>query len=89
MCGVRDRWRVIRTSVSPRAFSREREHGSGHRLDSVTPFQGCGSIMDPDTASTWYRGPQTVVLLCGGDKRTQHRDIGRAKELAKEDRNGS
>jgi putative component of toxin-antitoxin plasmid stabilization module len=35
------------------------------------------------------RGPQTVVLLCGGDKSTQDRDIGRAKELAKEDRNGS
>ena len=35
------------------------------------------------------RGPQTVVLLCGGDKSTQDRDIGRAQELAKEDRNGS
>ena len=36
-----------------------------------------------------HRGPQTVVSLCGGDKSTQDRDIGRAKELAKEDRNGS
>jgi putative addiction module killer protein len=36
-----------------------------------------------------HRGPQTVVLLCGGDKSTQDRDVGRAKELAKEDRNGS
>jgi putative addiction module killer protein len=36
-----------------------------------------------------HRGPGTVVLLCGGDKSTQDRDIGRAKELAKEDRDGS
>ena len=35
-----------------------------------------------------HRGPQTVVLLCG-DKSTQDRDIGRAKELAKEDGDGS
>jgi len=36
-----------------------------------------------------HRSPETVVLLCGGDKSTQDRDIGRAKELAKEDRDGS
>ena len=36
-----------------------------------------------------HHGPQTVVLLRGGDKSTQDRDIGRARELAKEDRNGS
>jgi putative addiction module killer protein len=36
-----------------------------------------------------HRGPETVVLLCDGDKSTQDRDIGRAKELAKEDRDGS
>lgn len=36
-----------------------------------------------------HRGPETVVLLCGGDKSTQDRDIGRAKELAEEDRDGS
>jgi putative component of toxin-antitoxin plasmid stabilization module len=28
-----------------------------------------------------HRGPDTVVLLCGGDKSTQDRDIERAKEL--------
>jgi putative addiction module killer protein len=36
-----------------------------------------------------HRGPETVVLLCGGDKSTQDRDIGLAKELTKEDRDGS
>jgi len=30
------------------------------------------------------RGTQLVVLLCGGDKRTQDRDIAVAKKLAKE-----
>jgi putative addiction module killer protein len=30
------------------------------------------------------RGDAVVVLLCGGDKRSQHRDIARALELAKE-----
>jgi putative addiction module killer protein len=28
------------------------------------------------------RGPALIVLLCGGDKRTQERDIETAKELA-------
>jgi len=30
------------------------------------------------------RGDVVVVLLCGGDKRTQHRDIARAVALARE-----
>ena len=28
------------------------------------------------------RGPVVVVLLCGGDKKTQHADIAKAKKLA-------
>jgi putative addiction module killer protein len=28
------------------------------------------------------RGAAVVILLCGGDKRTQHRDVRRAQELA-------
>ena len=34
------------------------------------------------------RGNALVVLLCGGDKRTQSRDIETAKRLASEWRNG-
>jgi putative addiction module killer protein len=30
------------------------------------------------------RGNTVVILLCGGDKRTQDRDIARALELAQE-----
>lgn len=30
------------------------------------------------------RGPILIVLLCGGDKDTQHKDVARAKTLAKE-----
>lgn len=30
------------------------------------------------------RGPVVVLLLCGGDKRTQDRDIKRAVQIAKE-----
>jgi putative addiction module killer protein len=30
------------------------------------------------------RGPAIVILLCGGDKRTQARDIRRALELARQ-----
>ena len=29
-----------------------------------------------------YRGAQIVILLCGGDKRTQSKDIKRAERLA-------
>jgi putative addiction module killer protein len=30
------------------------------------------------------RGAALILLLCGGDKSTQHKDIGAAKRLAKE-----
>lgn len=30
------------------------------------------------------RGTTPVILLCGGDKSTQNKDIAKAKELAKE-----
>jgi len=32
-----------------------------------------------------YRGPKIVVLLCGGDKRRQSRDIERAQKLTEQD----
>jgi putative addiction module killer protein len=35
------------------------------------------------------RGKIVVVLLCGGNKQTQHEDIARAKNLAKEWNDGA
>ena len=32
-----------------------------------------------------YRGPEIVILLCGGNKRTQRQDIKRAQDLAEQD----
>jgi putative addiction module killer protein len=32
-----------------------------------------------------YRVAEIVILLCGGDKRTQRRDIKRAQDLAEQD----
>jgi putative addiction module killer protein len=32
-----------------------------------------------------YRGSDIAILLCGGDKRTQRRDIKRAQDLAEQD----
>jgi putative addiction module killer protein len=32
-----------------------------------------------------HRGSKVVILLCGGDKRSQSRDIKRARELAEQD----
>jgi putative addiction module killer protein len=35
------------------------------------------------------RGPVVVILLCGGDKTTQSRDIATARALAREDDHGA
>lgn len=37
----------------------------------------------------WQRGNEVVILLCGGDKRTQNRDIAFAKRLKGEIDRGS
>ena len=43
----------------------------------------CGSITGPGYRVYYInRGAEIVILLCGGDKRTQRQDIKRAQELA-------
>jgi putative addiction module killer protein len=43
----------------------------------------CGSIMGRGYRIYYvHRGAQIVILLCGGDKRTQQQDIKRAQKLA-------
>jgi putative addiction module killer protein len=60
------------------------EHGNAGDVRNVG-----GSIMEMRIAygpgyRLYYvnRGATIVILLCGGDKRTQRRDIKRARELA-------
>ncbi len=56
----------------------------------MTASANYGSIMGLATGSISYSGGQTLlVILCGGDKGSQDRDIAAAKVLAKETFNGS
>ena len=87
LAGLRDRAAVARVNVRIRRLS------LGNPGD-VRPVGAGISELRVDYGPGYrvyliHRGPQTVVLLCGGDKSTQDRDIEHAKELAKEDRNGS
>ena len=87
LAGFRDRAAVARINVRIRRLS------LGNPGDVRSVGAGVSELrIDHGPGYRVYlihRGPQTVVSLCGGDKSTQDRDIGRAKELAKEDRNGS
>jgi putative addiction module killer protein len=85
--GLRDRAAVARINVRIRRLS------LGNPATYVPLGRGVSELrIDYGPGYRIYflhRGPETVLLLCGGDKTTQDRDIGRAKELAKEDRDGS
>jgi hypothetical protein len=64
----------------------------GLRGAELAAAPGCCDPPDYRPACGIYfllSGPETAVLLCGGDKGTQDRDIERAKEPAKEDRDGT
>jgi putative addiction module killer protein len=75
-----------------------REYRSGFRrltlglFGDAKFFDGIGELrIDYGPGYRLYfmrRGNTVVLLLCGGDKSTQKRDIQRAKELAEEERNG-
>jgi len=47
-------------------------------------------LLTTETFDSWLRrlrdkqGVEVVILLCGGDKKSQQKDIGRAKLMAKE-----
>jgi putative addiction module killer protein len=52
---------------------------------SVAVFMKCASITAPGYRVYYtHFGPVVVVLLCGGDKRTQLADIKRAARIAEE-----
>ena len=57
-------------------------------LGDVIYFDGIGEMRidyGPGVSIVFFeRGEQLVILLCGGDKDTQKRDIKRAKEMTRE-----
>ena len=80
--GLRDREARARVTVRIRRLS------FGNPRD-VKPVGGGVSEMRIDYGPGYrvyfvWRGDTVVVLLCGGDKRNQDRDIARALELARE-----
>jgi putative addiction module killer protein len=84
--GLRDRAAVARINVRLRRLS------LGNPGD-VRPVGAGVSELRIDYGPGYrvyfrHRGLEIVVLLCGGDKSTQDRDIERAKEMAKEDKDG-
>jgi putative addiction module killer protein len=80
--GLRDRQARARITVRIRRLS------LGNPGD-VKPVGGGVSEMRIDYGPGYRiyfvrRGEAVIILLCGGDKRTQDRDIARALELAQE-----
>jgi len=52
---------------------------------SATVSERCASITDPGYRVYYLRRARTlVILLCGGDKATQDKDIKRAKTIARQ-----
>jgi putative addiction module killer protein len=80
--GLKDRKARVRITVRIRRLSLGNP-------DDVKPVGSGVSEMRIDYGPGYRvyfirRGDTVVILLCGGDKRTQDRDIARALELAKE-----
>lgn len=79
--GVRD------AKAQAKILTRIRRASLGN-LGDVKYFDGIGEMrIDYGPGYRVYfvnRGKEIVILLCGGDKRSQARDIRQAKKLAKE-----
>jgi putative addiction module killer protein len=85
--GLRDRAAIMRINVRIRRmslgnFGDVRPVGSGVSELRINYGPGYRVYFK-------LRDKEIVILLCGGDKSTQDRDIERAKTLAKEDDDGS
>ena len=83
LAGLRDRRARMRITARIRRLSLG-------NFGDVKPVGGGISEMRVDYGPGYrvyfvQRGETLVILLAGGDKRTQGRDIARARELARED----
>ena len=79
--GLRDRAAVARINARPRNVSRGNEGDAravGNGLFEVRVHHGAGYRL------YCLRDGDAVVVLCGGDKGSQQRDIERAGRLARE-----
>lgn len=78
--GLRD------ATASARIVTRIRRLAAGNAGDVKSVGAGVSELrVDYGPGYRVYfaqRGARIVILLCGGDKRTQERDIAKAKELA-------
>jgi putative addiction module killer protein len=87
MAGLRDEQAIVRITARIRRLSLG-------NFGDVKPVGGGVSELRVDHGPGYRvyfvrRGAVVVILLCGGDKNTQDRDIRRAKQLAEEDSNGA
>jgi putative addiction module killer protein len=69
-----------------RVVGRIRRMEMGNPEDTKSVGQGVLEMRIDYGPGCWiyyvHRGAQIVILLCGGDKRTQQQDIKRAQEMA-------
>jgi putative addiction module killer protein len=81
-------WRGLRDRIAQRRIAGRLARIQGGLLGDVKTFDGLIEIrIDHGPGYRLYavrRGDVLIVLLCGGDKSSQDRDIRKAREMAKE-----
>jgi putative addiction module killer protein len=81
-------WRGLRDRIAQRRIADRIARIQGGLLGDVKTFDGLIEIrIDHGPGYRLYavrRGDVLIVLLCGGDKGSQQRDIGKARKLADE-----
>ncbi|WP_281247841.1 type II toxin-antitoxin system RelE/ParE family toxin [Modicisalibacter ilicicola] len=68
--------------------SRDRDRSEAHDRGLTNGRDAAGSYGPGYRVYFMQQGPIVVILLCGGDKSTQSKDIAKAKELARKWRDG-
>jgi putative addiction module killer protein len=80
---------TLRDFKAKHAITRRIDRAAAGNFGDVKPVGGAVSEMRVDVGQGYRvyftrRGMSIVVLLCGGDKSSQERDIRRAMQLARE-----